>query len=193
MRLHVGRRTVEELEALHRTASAADLTYMHVGSSLRSDPRPGGQLRRCTEHLGTGDPTFRAGCDGLRRWAAQTAFGARVHPSDAPIQTGTTLLVMVSLGPFEVVAPNRIVEVVDKRGAFGFAYGTLPGHPETGEESFVVRMDDTGSVSASVTIDAEPATWLIGLADPIVRAVQELAVRRYLAGIRHAARAGEQM
>ena len=83
--------------------------------------------------------------------------------------------------------------MVDKRCAFGLAYGTLPGHPETGEESFVVRMDDTGSVSASVTIDAEPATWLIGLADPIVRAVQELAVRRYLAGIRHAARAGEQM
>ncbi len=181
--LHLGRRTTDELESLHRSAAAADLTYSHVGSSLRTDPRPGGQLRRSTGHLGSGEPAFRTGCDRLHRWAPHAAFGARIHPPEAPVDVGTTVLVILSWGPIEVVAPNRIVAVVDSPGMFGFAYGTLPGHPECGEESFVVRMDDAGAVSASVTIDAVPGTLLTRLAGPLGRAVQNLAVRRYLVGM----------
>ncbi|MGH9281118.1 MAG: DUF1990 family protein [Acidimicrobiales bacterium] len=187
MILHLGRRTADELEARRRIAAAADVTYSHVGSSLRIDPRPGTQLRRSTESLGSGDDAFRAGCDAIRRWAPHAALGARVHPPDAQIEAGTTLLVILYCGPFEIVAPNRIVEVVDTPHAFGFAYGTLPGHPECGEESFLVRMDGTGTVSASVTVDAEPATWLTRLGHPVVRVIQDRAARRYAAGIAGAA------
>lgn len=188
--LHAGRRTATELESLLRAAAAGAVTYPHTGSSLRSDPRPGGQPRRSVAHIGSGRAPFQAACDGLRHWAPHAAFGARVHPPDAPIEAGTTVLVVLPFGPFEVVAPNRIVEVVDVPQAFGFAYGTLAGHPECGEESFVVRIDDEGSVTAAVTIDATAGTWLTRMAGPLGRAVQDLAVRRYLAGIASAARAG---
>ena len=63
------------------------------------------------------------------------------------------------------------------------AYGTLPGHSECGEEGFLLRMVDTGAVSASVTIDAVPETWLTHLGGPVARPVQDVAVRRYLAGM----------
>lgn len=181
--IHLGRLTAGDLESGYRSATASELTYSHVGSSLRRDPRPGGRLRRATERVGSGQPAFLAGCDRLRRWAPHAAFGAQVHPPAAPISVGTTVLVILSWGPFDVVAANRIVEVVDEPQAFGFAYGTLPGHPACGEEGFLVRMDDTGAVSASVTIDAVAGTWLTRLGAPVARRVQDRAVRRYLAGV----------
>ena len=47
--------------------------------------------------------------------------------------------VIVHLGP--VQAPCRVVYVVDEPDRRGFAYGTLPGHAESGEELFLVRYD----------------------------------------------------
>ncbi len=55
------------------------------------------------------------------------------------------------LGPVWVHAPCRVVRVVDALGRRRFAYGTLAGHPERGEEAFVVELDDTGAVWLAVT------------------------------------------
>ena len=50
---------------------------------------------------------------------------------------------VTSIGPVQMVVPCRIVSVFKEVDSFGFAYGTLPGHPERGEESFVLeRRDD---------------------------------------------------
>ena len=116
----------------------------------------------------------------LRQWAPQRALGARVHPADAPIAVGTTLLVALAFGPFEVVVPNRVVVVVDEPGRFGFAYGTLDGHPERGEESFVVEHGADGVVRFTVAVDAEPATVPARLVAPAVRYVQMFALRTYV-------------
>ena len=57
---------------------------------------------------------------------------------------------IVHLGP--VRAPCRVVYVVDEPDRRGFAYGTLPGHAESGEELFLVRYDPaTDEVYAEVT------------------------------------------
>jgi uncharacterized protein (UPF0548 family) len=40
--------------------------------------------------------------------------------------------VLAHLGPIRV--PCRVVYVLDEPERRGFAYGTLPGHPESGEE-----------------------------------------------------------
>lgn len=40
-------------------------------------------------------------------------------------------------------APCQVVYVLDEPDRQGFAYGTLPGQPESGEEAFVIeRADD---------------------------------------------------
>ena len=48
------------------------------------------------------------------------------------------------------IVPCRIVWVVDEPDAFGFGYGTLRGHPDEGEESFVVRGGPGGAGSRSL-------------------------------------------
>ena len=53
---------------------------------------------------------------------------------------------------------------------FGFAYGTLPGHIESGRELFLVewnRADD--SVWYSIDVFSRPAFWLIWLGYPYAR------------------------
>ena len=46
------------------------------------------------------------------------------------------MVVLVRMMGF-LQAPCRVVYVIDEPDIRGFAYGTLPGHPESGEERFV--------------------------------------------------------
>jgi hypothetical protein len=52
------------------------------------------------------------------------------------------MVTAIALGPITAIAPCRIVAVVDEPLRFGFAYGTLPGHPESGEEAFIIDNTD---------------------------------------------------
>jgi uncharacterized protein (UPF0548 family) len=66
---------------------------------------------------------------------------------------------------------------------FGFAYGTLPGHPEQGEEAFHVNFED-GQVLAEIVAFSRPADLPTRLAGPLARQVQKAATKRYIDGIR---------
>ena len=172
-----GRATLDELLA---RAEASSLTYDHVGSTLPSSEGTVRPVR--TEHLdlGVGPQDFDAAVAGLRAWACHRGLGAAVHPADAPLEVGTSLLVVLHLGPVSIVVPDRIVAVVEEPRRFGFAYGTLQGHQERGEESFLVEHLDDDRVVATIGLDARAATTAARLAAPAVGWFQRLAVRRYL-------------
>ena len=178
--LRVARLGDPELDRLHRRAQRADITYDHVGSTIDPDRWPGRRPRTRSLTLGRGEGVFDAAGDALRRWAPQRAIGARVHPADASIEIGVTVLVVLAFGPFEIVAPDRIVAVVDQPDAFGFAYGTLADHPERGEEAFLVRRTHDDVVVATVRVDAGPASLGAHVAAPLVLRFQRAAVGRYL-------------
>jgi uncharacterized protein (UPF0548 family) len=79
---------------------------------------------------------------------------------------------------FAIVA-CRIVYVEDEPHRFAFAYGTLPTHPESGEERFeVVRNGD--DVSFVVTAFSRPRQLLARIGKPIARAMQRRATVQYL-------------
>jgi uncharacterized protein (UPF0548 family) len=52
------------------------------------------------------------------------------------------------------------VYVVSETGRSGLAYGTLPRHPESGEEAFLLEQQDDGTVTFTVTAFSRPATAL---------------------------------
>lgn len=68
----------------------------------------------------------------------------------------------------------------------GFAYGTLPGHPERGEEAFVV---ERAGIAATFSIVAfsRPAALAARLGGPIARGVQRRVTRAYLDALRECA------
>ena len=68
-----------------------------------------------------------------------------------------------------------------------FGYGTLAGHPESGEERFEVRFDpQTGAVSYEIQAFSRPALLLSRLGYPFARRVQrrfaEASARALVAG-----------
>ena len=74
-----------------------------------------------------------------------------------------------------------MVYVVDEPDRRGFAYGTLPGHAESGEEQFVVRYDPaTDEVHAEVVAFSRHATWWSRLGSPVASVAQRVITQRYL-------------
>ena len=164
-------------------ARAAALTYDHVGSTL--DPARWSAPGVHTRHLdlGTGAAAFEAGRDALRTWVAHAGIGASIEPAGQAVVAGATLLVVLRRGPVHVVAPDRIIGVIEEPRRFGFAYGSLPGHPERGEESFVVEHLPEGTVRASIRVQAGPGTLAARAVAPLVRRLQSAAVGGYLTAI----------
>jgi len=108
-----------------------------------------------------------------------------VFPRAAPLEKDQTVLVVVRVALTIAVAPCRIVRTVDEPGRFGFAYSTLPGHPEEGEEAFLIETDDTGTVAFNVEAISRPAALVAKLGAPVSRMVQRRTATRYLEGLAH--------
>lgn len=136
---------VTALDRLLSEAQVADVTYEPVGATRVRLRRPGFTTQRHERRLGDGPDAFAAGADGLRRWEAHRRAEARLVPEAPPLEAGATVLIAVRLVGLHVVVPCRIVYVTDEPGRFGFAYGTLPGHLEAGEESFHVEQRGDGA------------------------------------------------
>ena len=86
----------------------------------------------------------------------------------------------------------RIVEVIDEPDRFGFSYGTLPHHPEEGEEMFAVRDNGDGSVTYRVAAFSRPAGIVTRLIGPLGRIIQRFMTRRYLQGFADFASIGSE-
>jgi uncharacterized protein (UPF0548 family) len=64
------------------------------------------------------------------------------------------------------------VYTVNEHNRFGFAYGTLPHHVESGEELFQVRIDDKKQVWYEIQAFSRPRHWMARLAFPVARYYQ---------------------
>ena len=74
----------------------------------------------------------------------------------------------------------RIVYTIDNENKFGFAYGTLPGHLEKGEECFWIEKDESGSVYYHIKAFSKPAYWFVWLVYPLARTFQRRFVKESL-------------
>ncbi len=188
----LGRPSEATLTRIADDAQRLELSYAEVGVTNRASNQPT-DLRVDQWSIDLDDlddnedevGSFDRACSALRHWQAHRGAGARVFPGNPAIEVGTTVVVALSLPGFTAVAPCRIVWVVDEPDAFGFAYGTLVGHPERGEESFVVRREG-GRVMFDIIAASRPAALLPRLGGPVARSLQKRVTRRYLAAIQQA-------
>lgn len=104
-----------------------------------------------------------------------------VYGSDgtAMVAPGDTAWLHIPVGPFSLKAPARVVYVINEKKRKGFAYGTLAGHPERGEESFVVELSDDGSVWLQIRAFSRPSSWIWWVGYPGLRLAQFIYTRRY--------------
>jgi uncharacterized protein (UPF0548 family) len=175
-----GRPAPRELDALLTRSEGASLSYAHVGSTLHPASWPGREMYERSVELGSGDAAFDAAADALSAWACHRGIRARVWPPDAPLAEGTDVLITLPAGPCAIVVPDRVVWTLDEPDRFGFAYGTVDGHQERGEEAFIAERRPDGSVRGTIRVDARTATVAATAVAPVVRIFQKTALKRYL-------------
>jgi uncharacterized protein (UPF0548 family) len=179
LRLSVRRPTAEQIEAFRREQSQLGFTYDDVGATRTGATPAGFHIDHWSAPLGLGDAAFARAKDGLRGWVAHRGAGVVITPANAPLTEDQTVALLVRGGPAFMLFACRVVWTVDTADEFGFAYGTLPGHPESGEESFVIRRDGD-AVRFDVDAIARPLHPLAKLGGPVARWMQVQTSRRYL-------------
>src|SRR5699024_12319462 len=107
-------------------------------------PPPGYRRSRISAVLTVMD--FAQAAAAGRTWALHRRAGLHVSATHTPPQVGTEVRLRIGPRPFSVIAPCRVLWLIDEPDRAGFAYGTLPGHPESGIEQFVVSRPPTGPV-----------------------------------------------
>ena len=181
----IRRPSPEQLGRLLEEQSQKELTYPTVGAT-RTAPPTGYTVEHHSQVLGSGPGTFARAVAALNQWAPQRRAGMQLTPQNPVVaQDGCVVLLLPLLGGY-VTAVARIVYVVDEPKRYGFAYGTLPHHPEQGEEAFLVEKDDEGRVSFVIEVFSRPRHPLARLGKPVSRLVQKRTTRKYMQGMREA-------
>lgn len=162
--------------------SGRELTYPEVGASLGVLP-PGYRHLAVERELGNGAVVFDIAVARLFAWEMHRAAGLRVARGTPPAAVGVEVQLGFGVGPLRLPAWCRVVEVVDTPQRRGFTYGTLAGHPEIGEESFLVEHHPDGRVVGRVIAFSRPGRWFTRLAGPVGPLLQRRTARRYLASL----------
>jgi uncharacterized protein (UPF0548 family) len=170
----------------------AELTYPEVGASSGVLLPVGYRHVVRSATLGRGRDVFDHSARALLGWELHLRAGLRVHASSPVAYEGGVVATVLGVGRVGVVAPCRVVRVVNEPNRRGFAYGTLRGHPKVGEESFVVSYagdgidgtDGTDGTDGFVTFDlrafSRHASWLVRVGSPLARQVQDWMTDRFV-------------
>ncbi|MGD0181654.1 MAG: DUF1990 domain-containing protein [Terriglobales bacterium] len=150
-------------------------SYPEVGASATTAPH-GYNVDRSRVRLGKGEGTWQRAVEATRTWQMFNMPWLRLDRTSAPIQVGTDVAVSVHHFGFYSLNACRIVYVVDEEDPvkrFGFAYGTLAEHAESGEERFTVEWDRGDTIWYDILAFSRPRNLLARLGYPLSRLLQK--------------------
>ena len=167
---------IESIRRFLKKQALLDFSYPAVGATATSPPA--GYVRDRTRIiLGSGESMFLAAKAALQRWEHFRLGWVEPWPPETPIQSGEVVAIMAWTAGLWTLNCCRIVYVVDESSPirkFGFAYGTLPGHVESGEELFLIEWDQNiNTVSYDILAFSRPNHFLTRLGYPLVRRTQK--------------------
>jgi len=172
-----------------------DFSYSAVGATATTPPA-GFDVDRTRIKLGNGEAVFDSAKAALQRWQQFRLGWVDAWSPETPIKSGEVVAVMGRAIGMWWLNAARIVYVVDESGPmsrFGFAYGTLPGDVERGEERFLIEWDRTDdSVWYDILAFSQPNHWLIRLGYPLVRRAQKRFARDSGASMLRAVGSGDR-
>jgi uncharacterized protein (UPF0548 family) len=169
------RPTRNVIDRFVRESQDLPLSYGPIGIvSTRTADR---DLDDVTVTIGRGQPDFERARAALLAWKQFDIGWVETFPRHAPIAVGTVVAVLIRHLGFWSLNGCRVVYGVGGPGdvaRFGFAYGTLTNHAESGEELFEVFIDPlTEDVVYRIRATSWPQAMLARFGQPIVRALQE--------------------
>ncbi|GIM94772.1 DUF1990 family protein [Paractinoplanes toevensis] len=173
------------------TTTFAGLTYDEVGAT-RAESLPAGYghvLRDVS--LGAGPELFERAVAALFDWRMHQEAGLTVLTAGGKPAPGIDVVLRAGWRWAHLTIPCRVVYTVDEPDRRGFAYGTLPGHPEQGEEAFMIVKTGTGDVRFQIRAFSRPAALLARAGGPFSRMIQQYATDCYVRAVRRLARSSD--
>jgi uncharacterized protein (UPF0548 family) len=173
-------------------AAESNYTYSEVGATSALPP-PLFTLDHNQVRLGVGQQTWERAIAAFRRWEMFDLRWVRLFWPSTPIATNANVAVQARhMGCYWLNA-CRIVYVIDEDGPvkrFGFAYGTLDDHAESGEERFLVEWNRASDeVSYDLLAFSRPHQFLSRVGRPFARILQRrFAVQSKAAMVRAVAK-----
>lgn len=181
--------TPQAIDHFRGSQSTLEFTYSAIGAT-RADPPNGYVVDHTRGKIGTGKTAFLRAGEALRHWKQLDLGWISSSPPLAPIEVGQTVSVLARVCGLWSLNACRIVYVTQQENpwpCFGYAYGTLPDHAESGEERFLVEwtpVDDV--VYYDILAFSRPQSALTRLGFPLARRFQKRFARDSLQAMRRA-------
>jgi uncharacterized protein (UPF0548 family) len=167
------------------------LSYGPIGIVRAETPRQG--LDEAIVPIGRGETDFARARAALMAWRQFEIGWVETFPRHAPVAVGTVVVVLIRHLGFWSLNGCRVLYSVgglDDVARFGFAYGTLTNHAESGEELFEVFIDPrTDEVIYRIRATSWPQAMLARIGQPFVRALQARFRHHSAAAMKRAIRA----
>ena len=168
--------TEDEIRCFVAKQKDSSFSYSEVGASATTAPL-GYNVDHNRIELGKGEDAWQRAVEAIRTWRMFSLPWVGLHWPTAPILVGTDVAVSVHHFGFYSLNACRIVYVVDEERPmkrFGFAYGTLAEHAESGEERFTLEWNrDTDEVWYDILAFSRPKNMLARLGYPLSRLLQK--------------------
>ena len=173
-----------------RESQDLPLSYSPIGIVKGDTVRH--HLDEATVAIGHGETAFERARAALMTWKQFDIGWVQTFPRSAPVTAGTVVAVLIHHLGFWSLNGCRVLYTVGSRddvARFGFAYGTLTNHAESGEELFDVFIDpQTDEVIYRIRAVSWPQALLARVGQPIVRVLQERFREHSAAAMRRATR-----
>lgn len=155
------------------TSSSLPLSYAPAGIVV-ADRATGFRFDEQAIVVGHGRDDYERACAALMTWTHFDIGWVKVFPRSQGIEVGTVVAVMIRHVGFWSLNGCRVLYHVGSRDdvRFGFAYGTLTNHAESGEELFEVFLDSRDDVVYRIRAMSRPRVALARLGNPFVRVLQ---------------------
>ena len=173
-----------------RESQDLPLSYGPVG--IVGTRTAGQHLDELAVAVGHGQADFERARAALLAWKQFDIGWVETFPLRAPVAAGTIVAVLIRHLGFWSLNGCRVLYTVGSPGdgaRFGFAYGTLTNHAESGEELFEVFIDPrTEDVVYRIQATSWPQATLARFGQPIVRALQQRFRAQSAAAMKRATR-----
>jgi uncharacterized protein (UPF0548 family) len=163
------------IERFLRESVDAPLSYGPVGL-VREAGVTDRRVDEMTTVIGRGEDDYARARAALIAWTQFAIGWVDAYPAHAPIVAGTNVAVLIRHLGFWSLNGARVLYTVGDPSTgsrFGYAYGTLTTHAESGEELFEVVLDPrTEDVLYRIRATSWAQAPLARLGQPIVRVLQ---------------------
>ena len=174
--------TTAALDSFITQSRRLSFNYPAVGQTAEAPPA-GYDFDDNSAIIGQGDEAFEAAKAAFHRWTMFDLSWVKLYSNMTPIEAGEIVTVNFQLFGLWWSNTCEIVYVIDEPKRFGFAYGTKK-HVESGEELFLLSINEEGQVHYTIQAFSRPKFWLVKLGYPFARYCQRQFVKGSFAAMK---------